>query len=248
MIGRFLDDLRHTAGGGEVTEPPEHDERSRDQTNRNNESFLAAVPTIRKIVWRKLFSGGAGDAPDVVQKIILQLLTWRENNPRKIEEMSDQEWQSFAAKAAHHAVNRRLANGNENLIEPLDEALEIAGGEAIIGNSAAELASLLSAFWQGICQLSLRQRCALLLGSESLLVLLRLNGVGSRELAEVLELSESELAEFMTLLPLKDFQIASLIVAREEGGAKNRNVKSIIKSVSKARHKARARLQKLLSE
>lgn len=247
MIEWFFDELRRGAAAADkATEPPETNKKLHSQTRTDDEPFLAAVPTIRKIVWGKLFSARADDAPDVVQRIVLQLLTWRENNPNKIEEMTADEWQSFASKAAHHAVNRRLSS-KENLTEPLDEAIGISGDDAIVGNTAAEVASLLFVFWQGICHLSLRQRRALLLGSESLLVLLRLNGISNRELAENLELNESELAEIIARLPLKNAQIAHLIIARE-GSAKNRNVNSITKSVKKARHEARAKLQKLISE
>lgn len=246
MIERFFDELRRTVtAANKATEPPEPDEKFHTQP-KTDESFLAAVPTVRKIVWRKLFSIRQTDAPDVVQKIILQLLTWRENNPNKIEEMSAQEWQSFASKTTYHAVNRRLSS-SKHLIEPLDSAAEIPSENQIAGNTATEVASLLFVFWQGICQLSLRQRRALLLGSDSLLVILRLNGISNRELSEFLELSESELAKVINRLPLKDAQIALLIADRDRNG-KNRNIGSLTKSIKKARHEARAKLQKLISK
>lgn len=247
MIERFLEELRRNlTAADKATEPPGPAEKSHSQTKRDDESFLAAVPTIRKIVWGKLFFSKADDAPDVVQKVVLQLLTWRENNPKKIEEMTAQEWQSFASKAAHRAVNRRLSS-DDQLTEHLDELIEIPGGDLIVGNTATELASLLSAFWQGICQLSLRQRRALLLGNDSLLVLSRFNGISNRELGEILGLNESEIPEIINRLPLKDAQIA-LLIADRDGDDKNRSVGSLTKSIKKARHKARARLQKLLSE
>lgn len=248
MIERFFDELRRSImAADKATEPPESNGKLNTQTERSNsddESFLAVVPTIRKIVWRKLFSARPDDAPDLVQRVVLQLLTWRENNPNKIEEMSAQEWQSFASKATHHAVNRRLSS-REQLTEQLDETIEIPGDDSIAGNTDTEVASLISAFWQGICELSLRQRRALLLGSESLLVLLRFNGINNQELGVILELSE--MPEIINRLPLKDAQIARLIADREDDG-KNRNIGSLTKSIKKARHEARARLQKILSE
>jgi DNA-directed RNA polymerase specialized sigma24 family protein len=210
-----------------------------------DESLLAAVPTIRKIVWRKLFSAKQSDAPDLVQKVILQLLTWRENNPNKIKEMTADEWQAFASKAAHHAVNRRLSS-DEQLTAPLDDADEIPGNNLIVGNTATEVASLIKVFWQGICQLSLRQRRALLLNSETLLVILRLNGIGDRKLGEILELDESELPEIIARLPLSDAQIVHLIVARNK--TKRQNIGSLARSIKKARHEARTKLQKFISE
>lgn len=247
MIERFFDELRRASlATNEATEPPETNENLRPQTEANNESFLAALPTIRKIVWRRLFRSKRDDAPDVVQKVILQLLTWRKHNPEKIEEMTAEEWQLFAFKATHHAVKKRLSN-RENLTAQLDESNEIADENKIVGTTAAEVASLAFKFWQRICQLSLRQRRALLLGSESLIVILRFNGISNREVSDILELDEGELPELINRLPLKDVQIARLIAACN-AGAKNRNIDSLTKSIKKARHEARARLQKLLSE
>lgn len=248
MVERFFDELRGSVprSPDKANEPPEHNEKSHSDAKRD-ESFLAVVPTVRQIVWRKLFARKRDDAPDLVQKVVLQLLTWRRNNPNKIEEMSAEEWQSFASKAAHHAVNNRLSN-NENLNVSLDEAGEVSSNDFVIGNTQAELASLLTKFWQGICQLSLRQRRALLLGSDSLLVLLRFNGISNKNLSEILEIDERELLEIIDRVPLKDTQIALLIADREVDNAKNRNIGSLTQSIKKARHKARARLHKLLSE
>lgn len=245
MIERFFDELRRSVGADKATEPPEPKEKQNLDSKADDESFLAALPAIRKIVWRKLFSARQDDTPDLVQKIILQLLTWRKNNPNKIEEMSEGEWQSFAAKAAHRAVNRSLMS-DENSLDPLDEANEIASKDLIVGNTAAESASLSLVFWQGICRLSLRQRRALLLGSETLLVILRAGGISNQQLSEILELSEEELSEIIDRLPLRDLQIAHLIVARDT--EKKPNISSLTKSIKKARHEARARLQKLISE
>lgn len=245
MIERFFDELQRSVAPDKATEPPEPNNERQPQPKADDESFLAALPAIRKIVWRKLFSSKQGDAPDIVQKVILQLLTWRKNNPNKIKEMSAQEWQSFASKAAFRAVNRNLTS-NEGLTDQLDETVDIPGDDLIVGNTAAETASLGFVFWQGICQLSLRQRRALLLGSESLLVILRQGGIGNQELSEILELSESELAEIINRLPLKDAQIAHLIA--DHSNEQNQRIGFLAKSIKKARHEARANLQKLISE
>lgn len=247
MVERFFDELRHSLPAEDRgNDPPAESEKLQNEP-KADESFLAAVPTIRQIIWRKLFRARRDDAPDLIQKVVLQLLTWRKNNPNKIEEMTPEEWQSFASKAAHHAVNQRLSN-NENLSVPIDEAGEIPGDDFVVGNTQAEVASLLSKFWQGICQLSLRQRRALLLGSDSLIVLLRLYGVSNQNLSEILEINESELLEIIDRVPLKDAQIALLIADRDGGDTKNRSIGSLTQSIKKARHKARARLQKLISE
>ena len=248
MIERFFDEWRRAdLAANEATEPSDANENQHPQTEADDESFLAVLPTIRQIVLRKLFRSKKDDAPDVVQKVIVQLLTWRKHNPEKIEEMTAEEWQLFAFKATHHAVKKRLPTG-ENLTEQLDETIEIPGDDSIAGNTAAEVSSLLSVFWQGICQLSLRQRRALLLGSDSLLVLLRFSGISNQELAESLELSESEMPEIINRLPLKDASIALLIADGDDSNGKNQNIGSLTRSIKKARHEARARLQKFISE
>lgn len=241
MIEQFFDELRRNVGPDKASEPPESDEKLHPPS-KHDESFLAVLPTVRKIIRRKLFSAGQRDVPDLVQKVIVQLLTWRENQPSQSEEMTADEWQSFASKTTYHAVNRHLSS-NENLTEPLDAAAEIPVENKIVGNTATETASLVQVFWQGICQLSLRQRRALLLNNESLIVILRLNGIGNRELSKILELEESELREIFARLPLGDAQIARLI-ARD----KNQNINSLTKSIKKARHEARVKLRKLISE
>lgn len=249
MVERFFDELRRgvPTGTDKASDSSEQSEKIPNEPKAADESFLAPLSVIRQIVCRKVIRAKRDDAPDLIQKVVLQLLTWRENNPKKHEEMSAEEWQSFASKAAHNAVNRRLSS-NEDSNAPLDEAGEIAGDNSIAGNTQAELASLLSIFWQGICQLSLRQRRALLLGSDSLIVLLRFHGISNQTLGEILEIKESELLEIINRLPLKDAQIAQFIADRDGGEAKNRNISSLTQSIKKARHKARARLQKLLSE
>lgn len=247
MIERFFDEMRRAvAAANKATDPPQADEKLHSPP-AGDESFLAVIPTVRKIVRRKLFSAARrGDESDLVQKIVVQLLIWRKNQPDKSEEMTAQEWQSFASKTTYRAANRHLSS-NKHLTEPLEDvAEEISGENRIAGNTETEVASLLRVFWQGICQLSLRQRRALLLNSEPLVVALRRNGIGNEKLSEVLELDESELAEIINRLPLSDAQIARLAAARDN--TKNQNINSLTKSVKKARHEARARLQKIISE
>lgn len=249
MIERFFDEMRRAvAAANEATGPPQPSEKLHPPS-AGDESFLAVIPTVRKIVRRKLFSAAKrGDVSDLVQKVIVQLLIWRENQPDKSEEMTAQEWQSFASKTTYRAANRLLTS-DERLTEQLDAvaaAEEIPGESRIAGNTETEAASLLRVFWQGICQLSLRQRRALLLNSESLVVTLKRNGIGNKKLSEILELDKSELSEIINRLPLSDAQIARLAASRDD--TKNQNINSLTKSIKKARHEARAKLQKLISE
>ena len=244
MIERFLDELRRTVTARGATEPPEPNEKLNLRSD-SDESLLAVIPTVKNIVRRKLYSAQRADAPDLVQKVILQLLIRRENQPDKSERMTADEWQKYASKTAYHAVNRHLSD-NKHLTEPLDSDLEIPNQNHIFGNTDAEVASLLWIFWQEICELSLRQRRALLLNSELLIVILKQNGVGNQKLSEVLELSECELSEIIVRLPMPDAQIALLTAIQDNN--KNQNIDSLIKSIKKARHEARVRLKKLISE
>ncbi|MBA3632472.1 MAG: hypothetical protein H0W58_06655 [Acidobacteria bacterium] len=244
MIERFLDELRRAVTGSEATHPPELNKKLNSRSY-SEESLLAVIPTVKKIVWRKLYSVQHTDAPDVVQKVILQLLTWRENQPGKSEQMTENEWQAFASKTTYHAVNRHLSN-NKYLIEPLEAVAEISGENHIFGNTETEVASLLRVFWQEICELSLRQRRALLLNSELLIVILKQNGVGNQKLCEILELNEGDFSEIFVRLPLPDAQIALLTAIR--GNKENQSIASLTKSIKKARYEARARLKKLISE
>lgn len=244
MIERFLDELRRAVTASNATEPPEPNEKLNLRSD-SDESLLAVISTIKSIVRRKLYSAQKADAPDLVQKVILQLLIRRENQPDKSEQMTADEWQKYASKTAYRAVNRHLSD-NKNIIQPLDAALEIPTQNHIIGNTDAEVASLLRIFWQEICGLSLRQRRALLLNSELLIVILKQNGIGNQKLSEILELNECELSEIIVRLPLPDSQIALLTAI--QGDNKNQNIDSLTKSIKKARHEARARLKKIVSE
>ena len=244
MIERFLEEWRRTTALGKATEPSEAGEKLRSKSGRN-ESILDVIPTIKKIVRRKLYFAEQREAPDIIQKVVLQLLIWRDNQSEKSEEMTADEWQSFASKTAYNAVKRHLS-GNRIVTDPLDEAAEISGEKSVAGNTVAEVASLLRPFWQEICRLSLRQRCALLLGSEMLIVILKKNGIGNRELCNILDLDESALFEIYRRLPLSDAQIALLFLEGENN--ENRNIDSLTGSIKKARHEARAKLKKIISE
>ena len=245
MIERFLDELRRAVAAKGATEPPEPNEKLNPRSD-SDASLLAVIPTVKRIVRRKLYSARRDDALDVVQKVILQLLTWRENQPNKSEQMTADEWEMYASKTAYHAVNRHLS-GNKHLTEPIESVPEIPTPNHIIGNTDAEVASLLWIFWQEICELSLRQCRALLLNSELLIVILKQNGIGNQKLSEILELNECDLSEIFGRLPLPDAQIA-LLTAIQGGNHKNQNIDSLTKSIKKARHEARVRLKKLITE
>ena len=239
MIEPFWDVLRRLSNyekdAPESVEPSSHEKKSED-------SFLAALPVVRKIVRRRFVSLRPADAADLEQGIVLRLLKWREKYPDISEEMSSGDWESFAARTAYNETNRHFSkNGDAKTQVPLDAASDIEGYERLAGDSDAEFHSLASFVWQETCQLSLRQRRALLYKSRRLVVYFLQGGISDAELARSLEISENEWLEVKIKIPLSDTQIAHFIGER-------RNLESVIKSIKKARHEARGKLRKLTNK
>lgn len=242
MIEPFWDVLRRlssseTNAPGSVKEPS-HRKNSED-------SFLAALPVVRKIVRRRVVSLRQAEASDLEQRIIVRLLNWRSKYPEKSEKMSEGDWESLAARAAYNETNRHFSkNGDANHL-PLDAASGIESPRFLAGDSKAELRSLASFVWQETCRLSVRQRRALLLRSRKFVVYLLTAGITDEELAQSLQLATDEWLEVKSRLPLSDAQAARFI---GESGGEIRNPESAIKSIKKARHEARARLRKLTNK
>jgi leucyl aminopeptidase (aminopeptidase T) len=90
----------------------------------------------------------------------------------------------------------------------------------------------------------LRQRRALLLHSRKLIVYFQKGGVREEELAQSLEMEIGEWLEVVVKLPLQDAQIARFVGATDE----RRNLESVINSIKKARHEARAKLRLLTNK
>lgn len=220
--------------------PPDFHESSFQKSSE--ESFLAALPVVRKIVRRRSVSFQPADALDLEQGIIVRLLDWREKHREKSEKMSSDEWKSFAARAAYNEINRLFTEGIEVETIPLEEIHEAADQKQVEGYTGAEVYSLVHQFWQEICSLSLRQRRALLFHSQELVIHLLESGIGDEELACVLEVTEDEWSRILDELPLSDFQIADLTCGKSSG---DKNIESLAKSIKKARYEARGRLQKL---
>lgn len=239
MIESFLDVWRRFSS--DENRPPDFHESSFQKTSE--ETFLAALSVVRKIVRRRSVPfQPATDAADLEQGIILRLLDWREKHREKSEKMSEGEWKSFAARAAYNEINRLFTEGIEVETIPLEEIHEAAAQKPVEGCATAEVHSLVNGFWQEICNLSLRQRRALLFHSQELIINFLESGISDAELAEVLGLTEDEWSRILDRLPLSDVQIADLT---RELSANGRNVESSTKSIKKARYEARGRLQKL---
>jgi len=239
MIEPFWDVLRRLSSS--ETDAPESVELSSHE-KKSEESFLAALPVVRKIVRRRFVSFGQAEASDLEQGIVLRLLKWREKYPDISENMSSGDWESFAARTAYNETNRHFSKSAAHL--PLDAASEVESYERLVGNSDAEFQSLASFVWQETCQLSLRQRRALLFKSWRLIVYFLKGGISDAELAQSLNLSENEWLEVKIKIPLSDASIARFNGITE----KRPNLESVIKSIKKARHEARARLRKLTNK
>lgn len=207
----------------------------------SDDSLVASLPLVQKIVRRKVVLSWASEASDLVQGVALRLLKWRNKYQDKSEEMSPDEWQSFAARTAYNEINSHFQSNSATIV-PLDEALEVASPEIVEGESETEVNSLARLVWQEICGLSLRQRRALLLGNQKIIINFLKTGITDEELAEILSLSIEEWATVKGKLPLKNIQIAALI--QREGSKKN--IESISKSVKKARHEARVKVRRVI--
>lgn len=242
MIESFLDVWRRFSSCSENPEPDFHE--SSFQKN-SEESFLAALPVVRKIVRRRCpapFQTGT-DAADLEQGIVLRLLDWRKKHAEKSEQMTAGDWKSFAARAAYNEINRLFTEGTEVETIPLEEIHEAADQREVEGSASVEIYSLVQRFWQEICSLSLRQRRALLLHSQELILHFLESGIGDAELARALEVTEDEWSDILDRLPFSDVQIADLMLA--ESNNDDKTIESIAKSIKKARYEARGRLEKL---
>lgn len=207
----------------------------------SDDSLLASLPVVQKIVRRKFVLSLQSETSDLVQSIAIRLLGWRDKHREKSAEMSSDEWESFAAQTAYNEINRHFLKTKTNAAVPIETAENILSPETLEGASNAEVFSLARIIWQEICSMSLRQRRALLLGSHEIVINFLACGITDQELAEVLSMSMEEWAEAKEKLPLKNFQIAELII--KEGSEKS--LESIINSIKKARHHARGKLRRL---
>jgi hypothetical protein len=243
MIEPFWDALRRLS----KSENSQSDSVEVPSYEKNSENaFLAALPVVQRIVRRRLAASGQADAAaDLEQGIVLRLLVWREKNHEKSEQMSEDDWQSFAARTAYNETNRHFSKSGDAGHLPLDAASEIESPQPLAGDSKAEFRSLVRFVWQETCHLSLRRRRSLLLRSRKLVVYLLTSGITDEELAQSLELAMDEWLEIKIKLPLPDAETARFI---GESGGENRNPESAIKSTKKARHEARARLRKLTNK
>lgn len=235
MIGSLLN---------ESSTASDTDDRSNslDTAANSEHSILEALSIVRLIVRRRL-SFQCTDISDLVQGIALRLWKWRDKNREKSESMSDQEWKSYAARTAYNEVNRHLSKSSTGIVVSVEIAEEI-GERSVEGDTEIEVFSLIRSVWQDICGLSVRQRRALLLHSQELVIYFLQSGISSAELARIMGFCETQWNDIRNQIPLSDIQIAE--VTRELGDIKS--LPAIARSVKKARHEARKKLEVVKSK
>lgn len=229
-----MEDLRRLPESDGTKSPDTNESKSHEE-----DRLLAALPVLRLITTRKSFSGGQADALDFVQTVILRLLRWRTRHEGKADEMLGEDWESFGARAAYNELKRPSAHARRH--EPLDAANEIFAEHGVIGETAAEVDSLARAAWQAICRMTIRQRRALLLNSQDLIVQLLTSGIEESKLLEVLEISACRWQEIGGL-SLSDQQIAALDQEEKNVTKQNEN------NVKKARFEARAKIKLIIAK
>ena len=210
MIGSLLD---------EISTASNTDDRSNSHvTAANSEhSILEALSIVQLIVRRRL-SFQYTDISDLAQGIALRLWKWRDKNREKSDAMSDQEWKSYAARTAYNEVNRHLSKSSTGIAVSVETAEEIAE-PSVEGDTEIEVFSLIRSVWQDICGLSVRQRRALLLHSQELVIYFLQSGISNAELARIMGFRETEWNDIRNRIPLSDIQIAE--VTRELGDKKS---------------------------
>ena len=215
------------------------DDRSGSHVTASNSegSLLESLSIVQAIVRRRI-SFRYGDVSDLAQGIALRLWKWRERNREKSDAMSDQEWQSYAARTAYNEVNRYLSKSSPGISVSVEIAENIAE-PSVEGDTEIEVFSLIRSVWQEVCRLSLRQRRALLLHSQELVIYFLQSGINNEELARVLGFGETEWNDIRIRIPLTDIQIAEVTRELEE----TKGLPAIARSIKKARHDARKKLE-----
>lgn len=90
--------------------------------------------------------------------------------------------------------------------------------------------------------MTLRQRRALLLHSQQLIVYFLWSGINDKELAATLDLADKKWMEVKIELPLSDARIVEL------PNGKNQTSESNVRSIKKARHEARTKLRAVINK
>ena len=227
MIDSLLEELSHQ-GAIEDNQPASTSHASSAPTTES--PFLAAIPIVQRIVQRRRSQMNSANASDLVQEVALRLWRWTTNHHEKSESMSDDEWRAFAARTAYNEVSRSLSRERTPIANIDTDDVSAIETTLVEGQTEIEVVSLIRLVWQGICGLSLRQRRALLLHSQELIIYFLQTGITEKQLTETLDLSEKDWIDVCDRLPMTDAEIAE----RTEGTAG---------SIKKARYEARVKLE-----
>jgi DNA-directed RNA polymerase specialized sigma24 family protein len=220
--------------------------KSNGEETNADEPLLSALPVVQGIVRGKFAHSWRSDGIDLVQGIFLRLLKWRNKYREKSEKMSDEDWKSFAARTAFNEINRYFSKNRTFTEVPHEPSSEFLARELIKGNSGAEVCSIARQIWRKICELTLRQRRALIFGNREMVYYFLQCGITDENLAEVLNLPLEEWLQIKEKLPLDEKRIAALIQrqkATESGSGKK--TKNSVPLVKKARYEAREKLRRL---
>lgn len=205
----------------------------------SEDSFLTAMPIVQRIAGRRRSQMNSTNASDLVQEIALRLWRWATNHREKSEGMSDDEWRAFAARTAYNEVCRSFSRERTAIANIDPDDVPTFETTAIEGQTGIEVFSLIRAVWQGICELSLRQRRSLLLHSQELIIYFLQSGISDEELAEVLEFKVAAWYDIRDRVPMTDVEIANTI----ECAGELVRPSPTVGSVKKARHEARVKLE-----
>lgn len=201
--------------------------------------LLDSLTVAEKIIGRKFSTSWF--AADLLQGIALRLLNWRKKNKVKSQDMSPQEWKSFAARTAFNEIKRHHKKQKSLAEVPLDESSDYTRIESPEGQSKAEESSLTLAGWQEICTMSLRQRRSLLFHSQKLVVYLTRNGISQEEIAASVEISLGCWMEVQKRITLSDADIAELIQTED----RRNGIELSSGSIKKARVEARRKIRRV---
>lgn len=223
--------------------PPAHDDngdRVAETTEPPSENlFLGAMRIVRKIVRRRSFPQ-KDYSSDIEQGILLRLWRWKNTYRERSDRMSGEDWNAFAARTSYNEINRFLAGRKSAEHIPIEAIAEFSQ-PSVEGHAEVEVSTLVRIVWQEICSLTLRQRRALLLQSQQLVIYILHSGVSDEELARFLGFELDDWYDIRDELPLPDARIAEVIKRL----GRNRGSTSSAKSIKKARHEARAKLEKV---
>lgn len=226
MIESLLEDLPQNGGCDEQ----EANRAPGEAAAQPEDPFLVALPVVHRIVSRRRSLLDVASRSDLVQEVALRLWRWRRKHHEKSGRMSDDDWRAFAARTAYNEVSRSFSRERTLVANADPDDVPAIGTAAIEGQTEIEVSSLIRLVWQGICTLSLRQRRALLLHSQELIIYFLQTGITEKQLAETLDFSERDWNDVCDRLPMTDAEIAE----RTEGTA------GLIK---KARYEARVKLE-----